>query len=189
MTDPVCSLERTLYEHPLCGSQWENYCIDIAVNKCGFVSIPGWECLFYRPEKRTLLSIYVDDFKIAGPCNSVGDCWSMLGKYFAFDNPEPFGRYLGCDQVKINMSPTESMKRLENIVLVVFKDKPEEGGMKWSDTIVQNCYIRAIEYDMCEFMSSCADRCCELSGTNRNNLKNVVCLGVGEQQLKLEKLK
>ena len=125
MRDPVCPLLLALYGHPLAGTYWEQFCIDIAVNKCGFLPIPGWECLFYNPELQTLLSIYVDDFKVAGLVDSVYETWTRLREYLTLDNPEPFGRYLGCDQHIIQISPERSKEFLENIVPVVMKDMLE----------------------------------------------------------------
>ena len=65
MRRPVCPLEPSLYGHPLLGVFWERHCHQ-KLREAGFVSIPSWECLFFHPEYKTILSVYVDDFKIAG---------------------------------------------------------------------------------------------------------------------------
>ena len=185
MKDPVCPLNRALYGHPLAGTYWEQFYTGVAVNKCGFLPVPGWECLFYHMQLRCLLSIYVDDFKVAGPAQKVDAVWKELRKYLKLDDPTPFGRYLGCNQNQINITPEQSRKYLENIIPVVFKEKLE-GGMKWSDMTHKCPPIRAVEYDMREFMSSCVDKYCELTGTQERNLKTVTCPGVDDHQLKPE---
>ena len=70
--DPVCKLRLSLYGHPLAGLYWEKHCRK-HILACGFQPVKGWECLFVHPQDHLLLSIYVDDFKMAG--------WKKLGAY------------------------------------------------------------------------------------------------------------
>ena len=74
--DPVC-LERNLYGHPLGGMLWEKHC-EKAVFAAGFTKIKGWECLYIHAEKQLLLSIYVDDFKMAGSSRHPGSMWETF---------------------------------------------------------------------------------------------------------------
>ena len=51
--------------------------------------------------------------------NLFGICWEHGGacwEHLTLDDPEPFGRYLGCDQVAVKLSAEESMKRLEQVL-------------------------------------------------------------------------
>ena len=75
--NPVVPLERNLYGHPLAGLFWEMFCTE-KVEKVGFEKIPGWECLFVRREKQLFLSIYVDDFKMAGKKENLAPMWAPL---------------------------------------------------------------------------------------------------------------
>ena len=50
--DPVVPLKLALYGHPLSGTMWERYYTDKLVNRCGFLKVPGWECLFYHRSLR-----------------------------------------------------------------------------------------------------------------------------------------
>ena len=109
-----------------------------------------------------------------------------LRKHLKSNDPTPVGRYLGCEQHNIEMSSQDSRVYLEHMFPVVFKDMLEEGSKKWPDMIPKNAPIRAVEYDMREFVGSCVDRYCELSGKSRSTLKNVECPGVDDQQLKPE---
>ena len=63
--DPVVSLERNLYGHPLAGLLWERQFEKILL-KHGWEKIPNWECLFVHREKGLFLSVHVDDIKLAG---------------------------------------------------------------------------------------------------------------------------
>ena len=65
--DPVVSLERNLYDHPLAGLLWERQFEKIQL-KHGWEKIPNWECLFVHREKGLFLSVFVDDIKFAGKC-------------------------------------------------------------------------------------------------------------------------
>ena len=74
-----------------------------------------------------LLSIYVDDFKAAGPSGNMDTVWKELRKFLTLDDPTPFGRYLGCTQHKLTMTPEKSKEYLQHIIPVIFKDKLKVG--------------------------------------------------------------
>ena len=63
--EPVVLLKRALYGHPLAGLYWEQHCRK-AIKDLGFEPVIGWECLYVHREKHLVLSVYVDDFKLAG---------------------------------------------------------------------------------------------------------------------------
>ena len=65
MEDPVVTLERNLYGHPLAGLLWERQ-FEKVLLKHGWEKIPHWECLFVHREKGLFLSVYVDGLKLAG---------------------------------------------------------------------------------------------------------------------------
>ena len=75
MEDPVVPLERNLYGHPLAGLLWERQFEKILL-KHGWEKIPNWECLFVHHQKVLLLSVYVDDIKLAGK-----KIWIRCGNY------------------------------------------------------------------------------------------------------------
>ena len=89
----------SLYGHPLAGLYWEDHCRK-AILKCGFEPVLGWECLYKHYSKKLFLSIYVDDFKMAGLQKNLKPIWADLRKYLDLD-PETSlhgGVYLGCGQ-------------------------------------------------------------------------------------------
>ena len=99
---PVVRLLRNLYGHPLAGLYWEKHC-DRAIKDCGFVPVQGWECLYKHPARRTLLSVYVDDLKMAGPADNITACWKDLCSLLDLDPPTPFhdSVYLGLSLIHI----------------------------------------------------------------------------------------
>ena len=62
---PVCRLLKSLYGHPVSGLYWEKH-YSKALLDAGFQRIPGWECLYFHASLQVVLSVYVDDFKLAG---------------------------------------------------------------------------------------------------------------------------
>ena len=79
-TDPVVPLERALYGHPDSGGFWELHCEEM-VRECGFETIGtslGWRSCFWHPKLLCVLTIYVDDFKLAGPAGNLPGLWDKL---------------------------------------------------------------------------------------------------------------
>ena len=99
MEDPVVPLERNLYGHPLAGLLWERQFGKILL-KHGWEKIPNWECLFVLREKRLVLSVYVDDIKLAGKKQNLDPMWKLLNKEVDLGEPTSFldHVYLGCTQ-------------------------------------------------------------------------------------------
>ena len=65
MEDPVVSFERHLYGHPFAGLLWERQFEKVQLEHA-WEKVPNWECSFGNKEKGLLLSVYVDDVKLAG---------------------------------------------------------------------------------------------------------------------------
>ncbi len=92
---PVCPLRLALYGHPDSGGFWERHCEE-KVLLCGFIPIANWESCFWRLEWKLLLTVYVDDFKMAGPREHINLGWSVLKQHLKLGEVEPAGLYLGC---------------------------------------------------------------------------------------------
>jgi hypothetical protein len=43
-----------------------------------------------------LLTVYVDDFKLAGPTANLAQGWSLIRSKIKTEDPEPVSHYLGC---------------------------------------------------------------------------------------------
>ena len=64
---PVCRLVKALYGHPDAGTMWEQHC-HAAVQKVGSKPLgEEWPSLYFHPDLKLLLVIYVDDLKWQGP--------------------------------------------------------------------------------------------------------------------------
>lgn len=147
MKGPVCPLVLALYGHPDCGGFWEKHCND-HLEDIGFKSIPDWPSCYWHQEEGCMLIVYVDDFKCSGPSEAVDRLCKRMQEPakntigIEMDPPTAPNKFLGCDH-----------KYSERISPITGKT------------------VKAIEYDMEEFFSSCVDRYCELAGVDRSKLK------------------
>ena len=98
---PVVLLRIALYGHPDSGGLWEIHCERMLV-AVGFImpDPEGWPSVFFHPELKLLLVVYVDDFKMSGPKESMSKGWELVGSRIDMDVPTDIGRYLGCDHVQ-----------------------------------------------------------------------------------------
>ena len=92
-----------LYGHPDAGGFWEQHCEAHVLSK-GFTPIPSWRSCYFHRELKLFLIVYVDDFKMSGPEENLKKGWDPIlstsktaPKGIDMDNPEPVGRYLGCE--------------------------------------------------------------------------------------------
>ena len=100
--EPVCPLVTNLYGHPLAGLLWDK-CSQELIMKCGFQKVPSWESLYVHKARGIFLSVYVDDFHMAGKATYMKQTQKELGKEIAFGDWTPFSgtTYLGCTQEDI----------------------------------------------------------------------------------------
>ena len=101
--NPVVIMKKALYGHPDSGTAWEKHADRAIVHDCGFERIPHWPACYWHPVLEIFLSIYVDDFKMAGPKDHLKPTWAALRKHLDLD-PEVKSSenvYLGCGQNQI----------------------------------------------------------------------------------------
>ena len=55
-----------------------------------------WRSVYWNEEKKVMLSIYVDDFKMAGPLKEVERAWVDLKAKIELDGIGAVDQYLGC---------------------------------------------------------------------------------------------
>ena len=105
MEDPVVSLERNLYGHPLAGLLWERQ-LEKVLLKDGWAKVPNWECLFVNREKGLFLSVNVDGIKLGGKKQIIHPTWKILMKDVDLGEPTSFLDHvcLGCTQRKCQIS-------------------------------------------------------------------------------------
>ena len=110
---PTCPLRA-----PLSGSFWEQHC-HTALSKVGFEALEGWECVFVHRKLGLFLSVYVDDFKLAGRAENLQTGWDLIRKHLRLDPPTPLGDYLGCGQKEVNIPKGILHERLRDILPLI----------------------------------------------------------------------
>ena len=143
MKDPVCPLVLALYGHPDSGGFWEKHC-DAHLRTIGFEPIEDWLSCYWHDETRSLLVVYVDDFKLAGPADQLEHLWDSIRDGLTMDPPTEQGKYLGCDHI------------VRDVI------SPLTGNV-----------VRSIEYDMSSFLEQAVDRYLELVGRDASFLSVV----------------
>ena len=94
---PVVPLLMALYGHPEAGGYWEQHCEE-QVLEAGFsLACEEWPGCYWHEELKCFLVVYVDDMKMSGPKANLAEAWTRLRKNLKMDDPEPSGRYLGCE--------------------------------------------------------------------------------------------
>ena len=96
--DPVVILRLALYGHPDAGGYWGKHCEKHILTE-GFLAVPDWRSVYWHPELKLLLIVYVDDFKMSGPADKISAGWKKLRKGLVIDDPTPAGKFLGCINV------------------------------------------------------------------------------------------
>ena len=84
MYRPVCKFKLALYGHPKAGYYWQEHCKN-ALRRCGWEQVPSWESMFMHKTKQLFLSVYVDDFKMAGLAKNIRQAWAELGKHLELE--------------------------------------------------------------------------------------------------------
>eukprot|EP00973_Karenia_brevis_P049342 6845048-Karenia_brevis.AAC.1 len=68
--------------------------------KLGWKKVRGWECMYKHPVKKIYLSVYVDDFRLAGDKRNISAMRVELKKHLDLDEAPPLDGsvYLGVQQ-------------------------------------------------------------------------------------------
>ena len=92
-----------------------------SLKRSGFQPVPGWECLFVHRKQQLFLSVYVDDFKMAGNKANLNKMWKELGKEINLEPPVPFSEniYLGVKQMDVEVPQAHLEKRKEFVQTVL----------------------------------------------------------------------
>ena len=93
---PVCPLVMALYGHPEAGGYWEEHCEECVLEAGFSKACEEWPGCYWHDELKCFLVVYVDDMKLSGPADKLPEVWKRLMKGITMDDPEPAGRYLGC---------------------------------------------------------------------------------------------
>ena len=61
---------------------------------------------------KVFLVLYVDDFKLAGPQESMEEAWKMIRKDIVTGDPHPLTHFLGCTHEPVKFTPEGSKKEV-----------------------------------------------------------------------------
>ena len=176
---PVCRLRLALYGHPLSGAYWGAHCIQQLIS-VGFITIPAWDGCFIHPDLQCVLSVYVDDFKMAGRPEAMEKAWTLVRKVITTDEPAPFGKYLGCAHTRC-MLPASSIPR--SLIASLQKDgsesieslaaKPGKTDMieGTRSKTLDSRLLPAMQYDMFGYLEQCVDVYLDLANRDETALK------------------
>ena len=152
MHRPVVLLKKALHGHPNAGSFWEKECAE-RLKTLGWVTAADeWPSVFWHPTYRLLLTVYVDDCKMAGPKENHAKAWVEIRRRIAMSDVEGPWLYLGCKQVV--------------------------GTVKFAEGTTD----RSMTYDMSDFFDQCVDVYLQLTGLDRTTLRKVSTLFLPEDQ-------
>jgi hypothetical protein len=138
--------------------------------------VETWDSVFIDKRRQCILSVYVDDFKLACPAQVKDQVWADISRVVKMEPPEDIGRYLGCQHVRngndtAHSSPFSDFFKKDaeqdsepfSLSPPVFKAQgnlsPQPGGTK------------SLTYDMSSFLRQCTDRYLEAAGTTEQSLK------------------
>ena len=180
---PVCRLLRSLYGHPTAGLFWERKYKQV-LRAARFKEMIGWECLFLHETYKVILSVYVDDFKMAGTKKGVAQAWKAIRgpDKLVLDEPQPFGAYLGCEQEVSTMKRSEAYERVQNTFPLV------NGGYHAPEPSDPDEEVKKIRWHMKGFHSQCLDRYRELRARNgaSTKLKEYAFPSIDDHQIPAE---
>lgn len=91
MKDHVVSLVLDLYARPDAGSCLEaRNCEKMKGN--GFCTTGGWPECYMHPCGGLIITVYVDDLKLAGPTSAVKSMWKRVAEVVSIEPPTCTGR-------------------------------------------------------------------------------------------------
>ena len=94
--NPVVLLVRALYGHPEAGAHWEDHLTAVLRgDQLKGETVPSHPSTFWFPKWKLLLTVYVDDLMLSGPCEHHDTFWKILLGLVKLEEPEPLYRFLG----------------------------------------------------------------------------------------------
>ena len=185
MEDRVVPSERDLHGHSLAGLLWERQFEKILL-KYGWEKVSGWECFFVHREKGLLLSVYVDDIKLAGKKQNIYPMWKVLMKDVDLGEPTSFFDhvYLGCTERECDTS-----KDIVDNTRNMFDSKISAGTtekLPYSEKLGAD--ISSWSYDMEGDAKKFVERYCELANKTTQQLYKVTTPCFDDHQFKEEEM-
>ena len=96
--------------------------------------------VFFHPTLKLLLAVYVDDFKMSGPTDSMKKGWELISSKIDMDSPTPMGRYLGCE----HQSQSSPLRRAGHPFAHVFDKTLDDPAAKPASVAHTEDYIESL---------------------------------------------
>ena len=147
--------------------------------------IPNWECLFVHREKGLILSVYVNDIKLAGKKQNLDPMWKVLNKEVDLGEPTTFldHVYLGCTQRQCEVS-----QDIVDTYRAMFESRISAVRVE-KLPFHQNLRISSWSYDMAGHAKKCVERYCELANKTTQQLYKVSTPCIDDHHFKEEETK
>ena len=103
-----------LYGHADAGGFWEAHSKE-KLKSIGFTSpAEEWQGVFWHERTRSLLIVYVDDFKLAARHGEHNALWASIRKVIDMDPETTDGRFLGCSHERFTTTAQHVHDMLDN---------------------------------------------------------------------------
>ena len=192
--NPYVRLLVNLYGHPKAGLYWEIYSNKVLV-KHGFEKVPGWESLWIHKKKQLIMSVYVDDYKLAGKTENLEPMWSSLSKDLDLEPFVPLhgSIYLGNKQYDVEI-PEEMVAAKSQLIQNLLYRHRKIGesskdsnhstmrGVDHSEKSRKFGKVKGWAYTMQGHTEMSVQRYLELSGKHESSLKFVQTPCVDDRQ-------
>ena len=141
----------------------------------GFVRLAEeWPGVFWHEKTRSMLIVYVDDFKLAAKSEARDAIWASIWQVIDMDPETLDGRFLGCSHERF----TTSAGRVSDILDIHpgYHPRPKQGGVALASkegadptAEIAKLYdpkrkVEVVSYNMERFAKDCVTAFCELSG-------------------------
>ena len=111
---PVVQLILALYGHTDAGGFWEEHC-ESQLFSIGWVRLAEeWPGVYWHEETKSLLIVYVDDFKLAAKAEFQDRLWAGIRRVIDMDPETLDGRFLGCSHERYEATASQVSWLLEN---------------------------------------------------------------------------
>ena len=145
----------------------------------------NWECLCVHREKGLLLSVYVDDIKLAGKKQNINPMWKLLNKEVDLGKPTSFldHVYQECTQRQCEIS-----KDIVDHYRTMFESRISAGATE-KLPCSENLRISSWSCEKEGLATKCVERYCELANRTTQQLYKVSTPCIDDHHNKEEELK
>ena len=107
-------LRLALYGHTDAGGFWEEHC-EYHFFSIGWCRLAEeWPGVYWHDETKSLLIVYVDDFKLAAKAEFQDRLWADIRRVIDMDPETLDGRFLGCSHERYEATASQLSWMLDN---------------------------------------------------------------------------